>query len=37
MVRKFPSNIIAKIHRIQIKNFYDNKDLNDETIKDFKL
>ena len=37
MVRKFPSNIIAKIHRIQIKNFYDNKDLNDDTVKDFKL
>ena len=37
MVRKFPSNIIAKIHKIQIKNFYDNKDLNDEIVKDFKL
>ena len=37
MVRKFPSNLIAKIHKIKIKNFYDNKDLNDLEINDFKL
>ena len=37
MIRKFPSNIIAKIHNIKIKNFYDNKDLNDDEINDFKL
>ncbi len=37
MVRKFPSNLIAKIHHIKVKNFYDNKDLNDTLINDFKL
>ena len=37
MVRKFPSNLIAKIHKIKIKNFFDNKDLNDNEINDFKL
>lgn len=37
LVRKFPSNIIAKIHHITIKNFFDNKDLNDDDINDFKL
>ena len=34
---KFPSNIIAKIHGIKVKNFFDNKDLNDEEVNDFKL
>ena len=28
LVRKFPSNIIAKFHNISIRNFFDNKDLN---------
>ena len=37
LVRKFPSNIVAKFHNIQIKNFFDNKDMNDEDINDFKL
>ena len=37
LVRKFPSNIVAKFHNIKIKNFFDNKDLNDEEINDFKL
>ena len=37
MIRKFPSNIIAKIHHIKVKNFYDNKDLNDNEVNDFKL
>ena len=37
MVRKFPTNFIAKFHHIEIKNFYDNKDLNDLEINDFKL
>ena len=37
MVRKFPTNFIAKIHHIKIKNFYDNKDLNDLEINDFKI
>ena len=37
LVLKFPSNIIAKFHNIKEKNFFDNKDLNDEEINDFKL
>lgn len=37
LVRKFPSNIVAKFHSIKLKNFYDGKDMNDEIIKDFKL
>ena len=37
LVRKFPSNIVAKFHNIKIKNFFDNKDMNDEDINDFKL
>ena len=30
-------NIIAKFHNISIRNFFDNKDLNDDIINDFKL
>ena len=37
LVKKFPSNIIAKIHGISTKNFYDNKNMEDEDINDFKL
>ncbi len=37
MIRKFPSNLIAKIHKIEIRNYFDNKDLNDDVINDFKL
>ena len=37
LVRKFPSNIIAKFHNITIRNFFDNKDMNDVIINDFKL
>lgn len=37
LVRKFPSNVVAKFHNIKIKNFFDNKDLNDDVINDFKL
>lgn len=37
LVRKFPSNIIAKFHHISIRNFFDNKDMNDDDIEDFKL
>ena len=32
LVRKFPSNIIAKFHNITIRNFFDNKDMNDDII-----
>ena len=37
LVRKFPSNIVAKFHNIKVKNFFDNKDMNDDDINDFKL
>lgn len=37
LVKKFPSNIIAKIHGIYERNYFDNKNLNDEDILDFKL
>ena len=37
LVRKFPSNIIAKFHNITIRTFFDNKDMNDDIINDFKL
>ena len=37
LVRKFPSNIIAKFHNITIRNFFDNKDMNDDIINYFKL
>jgi len=33
----FPANIIAKIHRFNVKNFFDNKDMNDNILDDFKL
>ena len=36
-VRKFPSNIIAKIHGIKEKNYFDNKNMNDDNINDFKI
>ncbi len=36
-IRKFPSNIIAKIHGFSIKPFFDGKNMNDEDIMDFKL
>ena len=37
LVRKFPSNIIAKFHNIKVRSFFDNKNLNDDIINDFKL
>jgi LemA protein len=37
LIRKFPSNIIAKIHGVKIKPFFDNKNMNDNIIRDFKL
>lgn len=36
-VRKFPFNIIGIILKYKEKPFFDNKDLNDENIKDFKI
>lgn len=37
MVKKIPTNIIAKIKKYEIRNYYDLKDLNDEDIEDFKI
>lgn len=36
-IRKFPNNIIAKIHHFKIKPFFDGKDMTDTDINDFKL
>ena len=36
-VRKFPSNIVAKISKIEARLFFDGKDMNDKNYKDFKL
>ena len=36
-IRKFPSNIIAKINKFTIKPFFDGKNMNDEIYNDFKL
>ncbi len=37
MIRRFPSNCIAKVHHFQIKPFFDGKDMNDDDLLDFKL
>ncbi len=37
IVRKFPTNIIAKIHKFKVKLFFDGKDMDDEIIDDFKM
>ena len=37
MVRKFPSNIIAKILKYKERTYYDGKNMNDEVVNDFKL
>lgn len=37
LIRKFPSNIIARIHNIKEKLYFDNKDMNDDIINDFKI
>jgi len=37
VIRSFPSNIVAKFHKITIKAYFDGKDLNDDDINDFKL
>lgn len=36
-VRTFPSNIIAKMHGIEVSSFFDGKDMTDDIINDFKL
>lgn len=37
LLRKFPSNIVGKIHRMKIKPFFDGKNMQDSIIDDFKL
>lgn len=37
IIKKFPSNIVAKIHHFSPKTFFDGKDLEDEIVDDFKL
>lgn len=37
VVRKFPGNIIAKLHDVDIKPFFDGKNMQDDIIDDFKL
>ena len=37
MIRKFPTNLIAKIHKFKVKLFFDGKDMDDEIIDDFKI
>lgn len=36
-IRKFPSNIIAKMHDIKIRLFFDGKDMHDDIVDDFKF
>lgn len=37
LIRKFPTNIVAKIHGYKIKPFFDGKNMQDAVIDDFKL
>jgi len=37
LIRTFPSNIVARMHGIVIKPFFDGKNMQDEIIDDFKL
>lgn len=37
LVRTFPSNLVAKIAKYPLRNYFDGKDMNDEVIQDFKL
>lgn len=37
LIRTFPSNIVARMHKIEIKTFFDGKNMEDEIIDDFKL
>lgn len=37
LVRRFPTNIIAKIHRVKIHTYFDGKDLTDDIVDDFKI
>ena len=37
LIRKFPTNIVAKIHHYTIKPFFDGKNMQDAVLDDFKL
>ena len=37
LVRSFPSNVVARMHGIGIKTFFDGKNMEDEIVDDFKL
>ena len=37
ITRKFPDNIVAKIHHVKIKPFFDGKDMQDDNNNDFKF
>ena len=37
IIRKFPSVVVAKIHKIKTKPYFDGKNMEDEIIDDFKL
>jgi len=37
LVRKIPSNLVAKVFKYKLRNFYDGKNMNDDIINDFRL
>ena len=37
LVRKFPTMIVAKMSKYELKTYFDGKDMNDDVTKDFKL
>jgi len=37
LVRSFPSNIVARMHRFEVKSFFDGKNMEDTIVDDFKL
>ena len=37
LIRKIPSNLVAKVFKYKFKNYFDNKDMTDEVVTDFKL
>jgi len=37
IIKRFPSNIIARIHKVEERMYFDNKNMNDANILDFKL
>ena len=37
LIRQFPSNVVARMHGIEIKPFFDGKNMQDEIVDDFKF